>query len=236
MKFKLVKPSPSFLLSLGVLMVLAIVGKPLLRWAKAQYDSYRASTTPLVASDQVYQALRTKIQAQQPRRSLSRSPAEPITPSEQIFQAAIAPDLLGRSSQYEPYTHNGKLACARMVNRVLENALSQQIGQNPLYVPSMVEDLDAGAGQRLDQAQTQRGDLAIATGTDYAQGQWHIGICATDGCALVLSNSPFTSRFEWLSDANFDGAFAQYPGQTTFYRVTPSQRRSHDSGSESGLT
>lgn len=106
-----------------------------------------------------------------------------------------------------------------MVNKVVQKALNYQIGQNPLYVPSMVEALDGGIGQRLEQNQTKRGDLAIAKGTDYERGLWHIGICANDRCTLVLSNSPFTSRFDWLSDINFEGAFDQYPGKTTFYRV-----------------
>ena len=39
------------------------------------------------------------------------------------------------------------------------------------------------------------------------------------GCHLVLSNSPFKSEFSWLTDADFDGAFDQYPGETTFYRI-----------------
>lgn len=68
-----------------------------------------------------------------------------------------------------------------------------------------------------------RGDLAISNGTDYEEGQWHVGICANDGCELVLSNSPFSSSFGWLTNANFDGAFEQYPGETTFYRMAANQ-------------
>ena len=135
------------------------------------------------------------------------------------IKSAIDPDLLGRSSQYEPNTINGKLACAWMVNKVIKKALNYQIGKNLLYVPSLVESLDNGTGRRIDQYETRRGDIAIANGTDYQEGLWHIGICANDKCNLVLSNSPFTTQFNWLSDAKFDGAFDKYPGKTIFYRV-----------------
>ena len=62
-------------------------------------------------------------------------------------------------------------------------------------------------------------NAAISNGTDYTNGLWHIGICMNAGCHLVLSNSPFKSEFSWLTDADFDGAFDQYPGETTFYRI-----------------
>lgn len=83
----------------------------------------------------------------------------------------------------------------------------------------MVEELDGGRGQPLSQDETLREDLAIPNGTDYEEGQWHVGICANDGCELVLSNSPFSFSLSWLSNANFDGAFEQDPGETTFSRV-----------------
>jgi hypothetical protein len=212
------KPSKRFLAALVVLLVLAIAGKPTARWAKAKYDEYKASTTVLTASELEYRRLLSMIRSQQPDQILESPLADTIP--EKIFQAAIAPDLLGRNSQYEPYTHEGKLACAWMVNKAFQKALGYPIGANPLYVPSVVEALDGGLGQRIEQSQARRGDIAIANGTDYEQGLWHIGICVNEKCTLVLSNSPFHSRFNWLSDANFENAFAQYPGSTTFYRVT----------------
>ncbi len=213
------QPSLGFLITFGVLLGIAIAGRPTVRWARATYDEYKANTTQLTASEPDYRRLLLSIQSQQPGQRLDQPVSPEFAISEQIFRAAIAPDLLGRSSQYEPNTSGGKLACARMVNRVLQNALNHEIGTNPLYVPSMVGALDRGSGKRLEQGQTKRGDIAIANGTDYEKGLWHIGICATEQCTLVLSNSPFTSRFDWLSNANFDGAFDQYPGKTTFYRV-----------------
>lgn len=214
------KPSRGFLVILGVLLVIGVVGKPTLKLAKAKYDMYKGSKTILVASEKEYQQLLATIKASQPSKTLTPSvPAEfPI--SEKIFQTAISPELLGRNSQYEPYTHNGQLACAWMVNMVIQKAFNYRIGQNPLYVPSVVEALDSGVGYRIEQSKTKRGDLAIANGTDYEKGLWHIGICATDKCTLVLSNSPSMRRFDWLSDPNFEGSFDHYPGKTTFYRVT----------------
>lgn len=216
---KLSKPSAEFLVVLGFLAILVIAGKPMLRIAKEKYDGYKANTATLTASQTEYRHLRTMIQAQQPGQPFDRSIPTEFAIPEKIFQAAIDPDLLGRSSQYEPNTSNGKLACAWMVNKVIKKALNYQIGENLLYVPSVVEELDNGTGKRINQNQTRRGDIAIANGTNYQEGLWHIGICANDQCNLVLSNSPFTTKFNWLSDAKFDGAFDQYPGKTTFYRV-----------------
>jgi hypothetical protein len=215
------KVSRGFLVTLGILAVIAVVGKPAAQWAKSQYDAYKASNTDLTANDAKYKEILAVIQANQPNNSLKSFTNDSSVISEKIFQSALSRDLLGRSSLYEPNTNNGKLACARMVNMVLARALGHQIGQNPLYVPSMVADLDSNQGKRIEQAQTIRGDIAIANGTDYTQGQWHIGICMSNGCRLVLSNSPFKSEFSWLTDANFEGAFDHYPGKTTFYRIIP---------------
>ncbi len=217
------KPKPrlsrGFLTTLGILSVLVVVGKPLTNWGKAQYEAYQASNTILTASEAKYKKLFNVIQANQPPNSLNNPNNNRSKISEKIFQAALLPDILGRSSRYEPYTSNGKLACARMVNMVIDRALGYQVGQNTLYVPSIVEDLDNGKGKRIDQTQTIRGDIAIANGTDYTNGLWHIGICMNDSCTLILSNSPFESEFSWLTNSNFDGAFDRYSGKTTFYRI-----------------
>ncbi len=213
------KVGKGFLITVGILAILALVGKPLMRLGKAQYDAYKASTTDLTASESKYQELRKIIQANQSPNAENTKAKNDLSTSEKIFQTALSRDLLGRSSLYEPNTSNGKLACARMVNMVLERALGYQVGQNTLYVPSIVADLDKGQGKRIDQNQSVRGDIAISNGTDYNNGQWHIGICMNDGCSLVLSNSPFQSEFSWLTGITFEGAFDQYPGEPTFYRI-----------------
>jgi hypothetical protein len=208
-----------FLVTLGILAVIAAIARPSARWVKAQYDTYQANNTSLTASENKYKELLQSIEANQPNKSVKALSTNGSTISEKIFQTALLPDILGRSSRYEPYTSNGTLACARMVNMAIERALGYQVGQNTLYVPSMVEDLDKGKGKRIDQNQSIRGDIAISNGTDYEKGLWHIGICMNDGCSLVLSNSPFKSEFSWLTNSNFDGAFDQFPGKTTFYRI-----------------
>ncbi len=217
------KVSRGFLITVGFLAILAVVGKPVLQWGKVQYDAYKASTTDLKASETKYQELLKVIQANQRsnsgRNSGNTDTKNDLNTPEKIFQTALSRDLLGRSSLYEPNTSNGKLACARMVNMVLDRALGYQVGQNTLYVPSIVADLDQGRGRRIDQQQAVRGDIAIANGTDYTNGQWHIGICMNDGCSLILSNSPFQSEFSWLTGTTFEGAFDQYSGKTTFYRI-----------------
>jgi hypothetical protein len=211
--------SRSFLVVLGILGVMTIGLKPALKLGRESYDKYKASTTTLTMPESEYQQLLKTIQAQQPKQTLEQPVPQEFGISEKIFQAAIAPDLLGRISQYEPNTSGGTLACAAMVNKVFQKALDRTIGTNTLYVPSMVEAFDNGQGRRLEQSQTRRGDIAIANGTDYENGLWHIGICMTDRCSLVLSNSPEALKFNWLSDANFEGAFDHNPGKTTFYRV-----------------
>ncbi len=213
-------PSRGFLITLVVVGLAAIVAKPTARWTMAKYDMYKAKSTVLTASDPEYRQLLGIIKTQQPDQTLNQAVPAEFATSEKIFQAAIAPDLLGRSSRYEPYTSSGQLACAAMVNKVIQKALNYQIGKNTIYVPSIVESLDAGDAKRLLQAQTRRGDIAIANGTNYEKGLWHIGICASDKCTLVLSNSPESRRFDWLSNANFDGAFDHFPGKTTFYRIS----------------
>jgi hypothetical protein len=211
--------SRSFLVILGILGMMTIRLKPALKLARTTYEQHKASTTTLTEVPSEYQRLLKIIQAQQPKQSLQQPVIPELEISEKIFQAAIAPDLLGRISQYEPNTSGGTLACAAMVNKVFQKALNRTIGSNTLYVPSMVEAFDNGQGKRLEQSQVKRGDIAIANGTDYENGLWHIGICMTDQCSLVLSNSPSALKFNWLTDANFYGAFDHNPGKTTFYRI-----------------
>ncbi|MEE3719679.1 hypothetical protein V2H45_23335 [Tumidithrix elongata RA019] len=52
------KVSRGFLLTLGVLAVLAAISKPAIQWGKAQYDAYKASTTDLTATNTKYAYLR----------------------------------------------------------------------------------------------------------------------------------------------------------------------------------
>jgi Protein of unknown function (DUF4231) len=104
----------------------------------------------------------------------------------------------------------GNNACAWTVNRVLADAGIAPIGDNPNYVPSVIEALKQGRGQLVSREAAKAGDLVIAA------EEAHIGIGLTDGCSRVLSNSSSRACFAWESDTDFDGS---YGGQSTIYRL-----------------
>jgi hypothetical protein len=121
---------------------------------------------------------------------------------------ATALHLRGMSTLAGP--DGGNNACAWTINQVLEHAGIVPLGENPNYVPSLVEALQTDRGQRIDRAEAKAGDLVVAF--DSA----HIGIGLEDGCTSVLSNSSSSSAFVWESDLDFDG---YYGGESTVYRL-----------------
>jgi hypothetical protein len=104
----------------------------------------------------------------------------------------------------------GNNACAWSINRVLQEAGVESLGDNPDYVPSLVEALQNGRGEVIDPADAQPGDLVVAC------GDAHIGVILDDGSSTVLSNSSSRGRFRWRSDLDYDG---YYGGASTIYRV-----------------
>jgi hypothetical protein len=104
----------------------------------------------------------------------------------------------------------GNNACAWSINRVLQKAGIAPLGENPNYVPSLVDDLKGGRGQLIQGNEAKPGDLVIA------HGEAHIGIGLDQGCATVLSNSSSRAKFVWESDTDFDGS---YGGSSTIYRL-----------------
>ncbi len=107
----------------------------------------------------------------------------------------------------------GNNACAWSVNRVLKQAgITPPLGENPNYVPSLVEALEGGRGQRIDDpSQIKAGDLVVAAENA------HIGVALEDGSATrVLSNSSSKASFRWESDLHYDDA---YGGTSTVYRL-----------------
>lgn len=107
---------------------------------------------------------------------------------QKIFQAAKA--AKGKSTASGP--GGGNVACAYAVNNfcVIPAGL-KAIGSNPNYVPSMVEALNGGRGQKVARAQAVAGDIWISP------GEAHVGICTSAGCATVLSNSSSRASFAW---------------------------------------
>ncbi|HEY9666182.1 MAG TPA: hypothetical protein V6C91_05220 [Coleofasciculaceae cyanobacterium] len=132
------------------------------------------------------------------------TPLESVNPA--IVNAALS--LRGMSSAQGP--DGGRNACAWAVNRVLQKAGIQPLGNNPNLVSSLVDELNRGRGRQVTRDEAKPGDLVIAY--RYA----HIGIGLTDGCQRVLSNSSSRARFVWESGTDFDG---YYRGPSTIYRL-----------------
>lgn len=137
----------------------------------------------------------------------------PATPSgdiqQRIFQAAQA--AKGRSTASGP--GGGNVACAWAVNNfcIIPAGLSA-LGDNPNVVPSVEQALQSGRGQSLSRSQAGPGDIWISPGTA------HVGICMTNGCTRVLSNSSSRATFAWEDE--IDNVNAEYDsGSETLYRV-----------------
>lgn len=128
---------------------------------------------------------------------------------QKIYQAAIA--AKGKSSAAGP--GGGNVACAYCVNNfcVIPAGL-KPIGSNPNYVPSVVEALDGGRGKKIDASQAVPGDIWISN--DMA----HIGICTTQGCTRVLSNSSSRAAFAWEDARSEVDSYYGGPAQA-IYRV-----------------
>ena len=88
------------------------------------------------------------------------------------------------SSNCSPYVDGGNLACACMVNKILNSAGYASIDGDS--VPQMRRQLDAGAGVQIGVTQTQPGDIVIWLRGDLEK---HVGICANIGCTMTYSNS-----------------------------------------------
>ncbi|MGA7932742.1 MAG: DUF4231 domain-containing protein [Kovacikia sp.] len=132
----------------------------------------------------------------------------PLTTDLNAAIAAATNKLRGISTADGP--DGGNNACAWTVNHVLQTAGIPPLGDNPNYVPSLVEALKGGRGQILDKDQARAGDLVIACGEE------HIGIGLDDHCNRVLSNSSSAASFRWETDTDFDG---YYGGSSTIYRL-----------------
>ncbi|PZO18190.1 MAG: hypothetical protein DCF25_10190 [Leptolyngbya foveolarum] len=115
----------------------------------------------------------------------------------------------------------GNQACLWSVNKILENAGVQPLGNsvpgNPepggqVWVPAAEWDLQNGRGTRVSQSEAKAGDIVIEGGNEE-----HVGICKNDGCSVVLSNSSSRAAFKWESDITFDGVYGGTPGR--IYRL-----------------
>ncbi|MBD2311951.1 DUF4231 domain-containing protein [Desertifilum sp. FACHB-1129] len=158
--------------------------------------------------------LQPRLEAQPVRQGMAPPAAIAIAPPEQPsalnFNEAIlaaAHSLRGMSTADGP--DGGNNACAWSVNKVLQKANIPPLGENPNYVPSLLEALKQ-RGKLVSPQEAEAGDLVIA----YEEA--HIGIALTAGCSRVLSNSSSRACFVWESDVDFDG---YYGGSSTIYRL-----------------
>lgn len=145
-----------------------------------------------------------------PSVSVAQMPANNQLLAQRINQAILkaALSLQGMSTAEGP--DGGNNACAWSLNHVLQTAGIPALGENPNYVPSLVEALQGGRGLPVSPAEALAGDLVVA------YGEAHIGLALDDGCTTVLSNSSSRARFSWQSDTDFDG---YYGGPSKIYRL-----------------
>lgn len=136
------------------------------------------------------------------------SPAAGQTADLNAAILAAANQLRGMSTADGP--GGGNVACAWTLNQVLRTAGIPALGENPNFVPSLLEALQQGRGRQVSSQEAKAGDLVVACGEE------HIGIGLDQGCSRVLSNSSSRAAFVWESDLNFDGF---YNGPSTIYRL-----------------
>ncbi|HEY9631770.1 MAG TPA: peptidoglycan-binding domain-containing protein [Coleofasciculaceae cyanobacterium] len=133
-----------------------------------------------------------------------------VPPSGSMNQTLLtaALNLRGMSTAEGP--DGGNNACAWSINRVLHKAGISPLGENPNYVPSLVDALKGGRGQLVSRSEALAGDLVVA----YEEA--HVGVGLDEGCATVLSNSSSRACFIWESSTDFDD---YYGGPSTIYRL-----------------
>jgi len=134
----------------------------------------------------------------------------PLHPPKDLNAAILAAALKFEDTSTKDGPGHGREACAWSLNIVLSRAGIPELGENPRYVPALLEALKAGRGQKVPPHEAKAGDLVIAYGEE------HIGIGITDGCTKVLSNSSSQAKFNWKSTTNFDDI---YGGSSTVYRL-----------------
>jgi hypothetical protein len=133
-----------------------------------------------------------------------------------IYQAALL--LYGMSTCNVPRTNGGQAACMWAVNQVVDKGLGYYVAGGTMYVPAAVSAFDSGAAAQLGQSQTVPGDLVVVTSPDGSA--MHIGVCMSDECTSILSNSSRQCNFDWLSNNLFQYNGSPYNGgSAAFYRL-----------------
>lgn len=128
----------------------------------------------------------------------STSPPSPLL-------SPIGPRIANEASQFwnlssESGPDRGNLACAYMVNKILERTIGHRYGLDPDTVNSVRTDLLRSGGKIIPVAQAQPGDLALsynaASLRDIGGATAHIGIFITP--SLIIANSSSNRRFNQI--------------------------------------
>lgn len=141
---------------------------------------------------------------------------EPVSSPVQIFGSIpdrIADAMrayIGHSTADGP--GGGTLACAWAVNNIMSNAGLRKIGDNPDNVSSVAAALRGSRGTPVSRANAVAGDIAVAC------GEGHIGICSSNQCDTIESNSSSRRCFCWGD--SFSGFSTYFGCPPSLYRVT----------------
>jgi hypothetical protein len=90
-------------------------------------------------------------------------------------------------------TQNGNVGCAAAVNEIAKQATGKPIGGG-LSTAGMDAALRSGRGTAITAASAKAGDIVISPTSGAATG--HVGICLSDGCKSIGSNSSPTGIFK----------------------------------------
>jgi len=145
------------------------------------------------------------------------------TAAQRITETALA--YWNVSSRHGP--DGGNLACAFMVNEILNKAIGKTYGQDPTTVNSVRDDLLAQGGKIIATQYARPGDLALsfndASLKNIGGGTAHIGIVVAPN--TILANSSSTRRFNALFDFK---KFAQLYDYFEIIRPIENQQRHLD--------
>lgn len=121
-----------------------------------------------------------------------------------------AKNAIGVSTKNGP--GNGNVACAWIVNKILDQNGINLGAKNSNSVVSTEKALKEGKGKQISADQVQEGDIVVTTGKN---GN-HIGIALDNN--TVVSNSSSRAEFSWKSDLQFGGYYGNQ--EVRYYRVT----------------
>lgn len=133
----------------------------------------------------------------------------------------VAKSMYGMNTAHGP--DGGLNACAWWVNgHVIRQTTGGTLGNNPNWVPDILNDLERGYGTEVPHSQAQPGDIVIFLNERHG----HIGIVIEPGVVLSTSSRGWRGPgVWWRSNLDFDGYYggrstgAKYGGDTRIFRL-----------------